>query len=263
MIIKANLKLYNLGDINMSGELSTLDTFYFYNKKKINTEVINKQNNYFFYLNHNNLFKDNPLFNLILFVSSNGNLLDNFVYGIEIQKEFSRRDDISSGTLTIDKINCFYYILDTKEFPTFILNSNNDDFKKITSVFHNNNSWENYTTYDYIKVLQYMSRKNDIQDISDENYNLLMSDNKYSETCENPIENFEKYRVLNLSKKDKIKKCIKMYSNTKIIEMLIETYKYYDLNITNIEIEDELSNLLNDIGKKELFELFFNKLLDS
>ena len=106
-----------------------------------------------------------------------------------------------------------------------------------------------------------MSRENDIEDKSDENYNLLMSDNKYSENCKNPIENFEEYRVLNLSKKDKIKDCILKYNHTKIIKILIETYKYYDLNITYIE--DELIKLLNEINQKELFELFIDKLLDS
>ena len=112
---------------------------------------------------------------------------------------------------------------------------------------------------------------NKIDDVSDTNYSLLTNPtnqylNEYStqyDPSKNLIENFEKYRVLNLNKLEDVVEHMKHCNKEKIIKMLIETYKYYDLNIISTNIEDELIKLLNKINQKELFELFFDKLLDS
>jgi hypothetical protein len=280
IVIQNHLNLYNLENVNIK-EKSDSGIFYFYNNKIIKNIIKDKTTyNYFFYL-HPNLFED-KLINLILFVSNNGKILDKFVYGIEIQEESNFRKPISGETLNeTNSLDCSYYILSFDGFPTFILNKSDNEFKKITSVFNQNNtSLNDYEKYDYKKVLQFMSiSTNKIKDVSDTNYSLLTNPtNEYStqystqyDSSKNLIENFEKYRVLNLNKLDDVVEHIKHYKKEKIIKMLIETYKYYESE--NIQDNQDNETLILDLLKrivnkstpsnsyKELYELFFGALL--
>ena len=260
ILIQNNYKIYNLTHIPYQNEITHF--FYEFDTTKLKKDLKQNSNN-FIYIDHNEIFKEYGYINLILFISDkNKNLLEKFVYGVEIKKNFK---DYSAkiGSLSYCKDDDYaYYVLDQEKFPTFILNKEDEQLKKITSIYNNDYDGK-YDEYNLNTVLNKVVLYNTF-DTSDDSYDLLVDDDddlnfKQDETTER-IEEFSKYRILknieDIEDIENTKKIVEKYEDNDLVYMLIKYHIHH-----RSDDEFEYIKIIPDNRKKTVLKLLLNKIL--
>ena len=261
ILMQNNYKIYNLTHISYQNE--TTPFFYKFDTTKLKKDL-KKNSNYFIYINHIKIFEEYDYINLILFISdTNRKLLDKFVYGVEIKKNFveikKNFNDYSAkiGSLSYCKNDYAYYVLDQEKFPTFILNKD-DELKKITDIYNDYDG--EYEEYNLNTVLTKVVLGN-ILDNSDESYNFLVDDDddlnfKQDENTER-IDKFSKYRILkNIDDNiENTKKIVEKYNDNDLVDMLIQ---YHIHNRSDDEFE---YIKIIPHNKKKVLKLLLDKIL--
>ena len=283
LLINNETRLYNLKSPIINKIMSTQDEdfFYFYDIKKIQDIINNKNNkntgNLFLYLSHIEIFEKYEFIKLILFVSdSNKKLLTRFLYAIEINNNF-KNINVNSDINNTKDTECSYYILNQntqistpeenkKFFPTFIINKD-EKLHKITSIF-DDKYLKIYETdfYKYPTVINKMNENYSYNDKTDQDYEYLIPSEHIYKELENTkvIQNIQNFRILNLNLKfssDIYKNILEKYEVKERAEILAITYLFYKKSDTETTYK-ELSSY------KEGIEVFpyqtkFEELYDN